>query len=84
MDINKEYKIATQITDKKGYRQFIAFKDWEDAFEKNAHTAYEKKYIYEMILSHNPCKPYLDIEWQRTEDENVDDFITQKRYNSNL
>ena len=79
MATEKNYIIATQILDYKGFRQFIAFKSWADAFDKYKHTAYDKRYIYEMILSDKPCKPYLDIEWNKTDDEdyNLDNFIIQ-------
>lgn len=96
MATEKNYIIATQILDYKGFHQFIAFKSWIDVFDKYKHTAYDKRYIYEMILSDRPCKPYLDIEWNKTEDDdyNLDDFIIQlkndlihiflTRYNKNI
>ena len=78
MTSNKKYKIATQILDFKGFRQFIAFTSWIDAFDKYKHTAYDKRYIYEIILSDKPCKPYLDIEWDKIDDDyNLDEFISQ-------
>ena len=41
------------------YRQFIPFKSWNDCWTVYKHAAYNKRYLYEMILSDNYCKPYL-------------------------
>lgn len=73
MEENKEYKILTQINNKKGYRQFIAFKNWNDCWEKYQHEKYTNRYLYELILSEKESKPYLDIEWYTY--ENIDKEI---------
>lgn len=71
-------KIAVQINDVKGFRQFIAFPNWDICWIKYLHTAWNKRYLYELILSDKPCKPYLDIEWIKTSDViNEYDFMLQ-------
>jgi hypothetical protein len=59
-----EYKCIAQILNCKGYRQFIPFKTWQECWDIYKTTGYEHRYINEVILSDNPCKPYLDIEWK--------------------
>ena len=63
MHFNNDFKIAVQIMDKNGYRQFIPFKSWNHCWDSYKHEAFHKRYLYEVILSDKPCKPYLDIEW---------------------
>lgn len=58
---NKKYKAIAQIIDQKGFRQFVPFKSWEECWELYKHERYDSRYLYEMILSDRPCKPYLDI-----------------------
>ena len=65
-----ELKIVAQINDQNGYRQFIPFKSWSECLDKYQHEAFYKRYLYEVILSDRPCKPYLDIEWKQ---ENADE-----------
>ena len=62
LTFNPEYKCIAQINDFNGFRQFIPFKNWQDCWDAYVHTGFHKRYLYEMILSDNPCKPYLDIE----------------------
>lgn len=64
LEHNDSYKVAAQIQDINGFRQFIPFKSWEDAWKTYQHSGYYKRYLYELILSNKPCKPYLDIEWE--------------------
>lgn len=59
-----EYKVVAQILDRKGYRQFIPFKSWDNCFDAYQHEAWSKRYLFEVILSDRPSKPYLDIEWK--------------------
>ena len=49
----------------------------ENAWESYIHAAYYKRYLYELILSDRPCKPYLDIEWESTDinKENCTEFL---------
>jgi hypothetical protein len=93
-------KAIAQILDKNGYRQFISFKSWEICWDKYQHEAKIKRYLYEVILSNKPCKPYLDIEWKisnthmKVINNSTKGFITKltediilifnKRYNINL
>lgn len=75
MFFNNEYQILTQIFDKKGFRQFVPFKSWTECWDLYKHTAYDSRYLYELILSDKPCKPYLDIEWKE-KDANKNDYTT--------
>ena len=96
MHFNNDFKIAVQIMDKNGYRQFIPFKSWNHCWDSYKHEAFHKRYLYEVILSDKPCKPYLDIEWKTErsyKDKHLDflnkiksDLITifHKRYNINI
>ena len=78
---NPENKIAVQICDCKNYHQFITFINWETCWSKYLHTAWNKRYLYELILSDKPCKPYLDIEWLKISDDiNEYDFILKLIY----
>ena len=93
MHFNNNFKVAAQIMDKHGYRQFIPFKSWNHCWNAYLHEAFNKRYLYEVILSDKPCKPYLDIEWKverSYKDKHLDflnkiknDLITifQERYN---
>jgi hypothetical protein len=63
-----QFKILAQIQNKKGFRQFIPFKSWIEALDLYKYEAYDHRYLYEVILSEKPCKPYLDVEWK---EENV-------------
>jgi hypothetical protein len=45
-----------------GYRNYTYFKNWEMALKYLPFYTNNQRYIYEMILSDRPCKPYLDIE----------------------
>jgi len=77
---NPEYKCIAQIQDKNGYRQFIPFKSWESCWDVYKTAGYYKRYLYEVIVSNNYCKPYLDIEWKPETDigdEDVSGFVDQ-------
>ncbi len=72
---NPQYQIVAQIQDIRGFRQFIPFISWNEAWNSYLHANYYKRYMYEVILSDRPCKPYLDIEWYEDEKEKpVDSF----------
>lgn len=72
---NDEYKKISQIQNFQGYRQFIPFKSWTDCWNIYKTTGFNHRYLYELIISENPCKPYLDIEWETengyTEDNTI-------------
>ena len=74
-----ELKILAQINDQNGYRQFVPFKSWSECLDKYKHEGYYKRYLYEVILSDRPCKPYLDIEWKQQDAYKTDysEFITK-------
>ena len=62
-DFKFDYKINSvcEFFNRKGYRNYTYFKTWCDALEYLPY--YEgKRFIYEMIRSNKPCRPYLDIE----------------------
>jgi hypothetical protein len=67
MDLHSDYKILLQITSSKGYRQFVPYKTFEDCYD----IIKDQKTYYEVILSNNVCKPYLDIEWETARFENI-------------
>lgn len=50
-----------EFLDVKGYRNFTYFNDWHTLFKKLPFYN-KRRYIFEMILSNRPCRPYLDIE----------------------
>jgi hypothetical protein len=54
-------KAYIQYMDEKGYRNFTCMEDWKTALDKLPYYN-GKRFIYELILSSKPCKPYLDIE----------------------
>jgi hypothetical protein len=61
---HKEYRCISEINDINGYRQYIPFKSWQDCWNSYITTGFNHRYLYEIIISDNPCKPYLDIEWK--------------------
>jgi hypothetical protein len=69
---NKEYRCIAQIQDINGYRQFIPFRSWKNCWDSYQFCCYDKRYFNEIILSDNPCKPYLDIEWKILNEEKQD------------
>jgi len=69
-------KVLCQVLDNQGYRQFMSFKSWEHCFDifKND----KDKHIFEIIASNTYCKPYLDIEWLKdNNDTDSTKFISQ-------
>lgn len=78
MAFEREYKCIAQIHDNNGYRQFLPFTSWAQCWDSYKKAAYKHRYMNEVIISDNYCKPYLDIEWKTeepTDDMNFDDFI---------
>ena len=63
-----EYKCIAQILNFKGYRQFMPFRSWDECWDLYKTTGYNHRYLNEVIISNNACKPYLDIEWK---DKNI-------------
>ncbi len=56
-----------QILDKNGFRQFVPIKNWKNFWKKYKNIQIKSRFLFEVILSNFPCKPYLDIEWKITE-----------------
>jgi hypothetical protein len=80
--INEEkmtYSNIVQIISDDGKRQFIIVKCmkklWKDYFNEKI----EDRYLSEVILSHKPCKPYLDIDWKIDDGMSLDleSFISE-------
>lgn len=91
------YTKILQIINSKSYRQFIPIKCLRKFWNSYKDESIKNRYIFEVIRSDKPCKPYLDIEWN-TVNNNIRNkytiFITklkkdiklifQNRYNINL
>ena len=79
MHFNHNFKVAAQIMDKNGYRQFIPFKSWSHCWDSYKHEAFNKRYLYEVILSDKPCKRQLDIECktERSYNDKLLDFLNK-------
>jgi hypothetical protein len=52
-----------QILDFNNRRQFIPIRNWSNFWDMYADELISNRHMFEMIMSHQPCKPYLDIEW---------------------
>jgi hypothetical protein len=83
MELNQEYKVLTQILDDRYFkRQFVPFLSWNDCFEKHNDVEFNKRYVYEIISSDKPSKPYLDIEWiSNNKDLDLDKFVDNIKQN---
>lgn len=81
VDTNDKHKIITQIMDNVQYngkykRRFVPFVSWDDCYEKHRNIDYNQRYVYEIIESSKPCKPYLDIEWNGDDNGFLDTLCT--------
>lgn len=68
-----------EFLDAKGYRNFTYFKDWHTLF-RNLPFYSKKRFIFELILSNRPCRPYLDVERifeSKPTKQFIDDFIKE-------
>lgn len=63
-DSNYGYKKIIQIINSKSYRQFIPIKCLKTFWNDYKCEPIKNRYLFEVILSDQPCKPYLDIEWK--------------------
>ena len=75
LENNKHLTVVGQVNDVKGYRRFIPFINWSDAWKRYFCTNIQKRYMYEIILSDRICKPYMDIEWKKSEYNKPTEFI---------
>jgi len=69
---SKTYKSLIQILDKKESRRFLPIQSWEEFWEIYKTESINDRHLFELILSHKPCKPYLDIEWLKNKKEKID------------
>ncbi len=74
LTFEREYKCIAQIQDNNGYRQFLPFTSWEQCWEAYRKIHYKHRYLNEVIVSDNYCKPYIDIEWKTEDDTDNIDF----------
>jgi hypothetical protein len=57
------FKKIVQIMSDKGVRRFIPIRNWEELWKCYLDEPICYRYLFELIRSDQPCKPYLDIEW---------------------
>jgi len=63
-DDGHKYQKIVQILDEKSFRRFIPIKSWTDFWNSYKSEPIKSRYLFELIRSDQPCKPYLDIEWK--------------------
>jgi len=66
-----EYTKIIQILDLNGYRRFLPIQNWIHFWNIYLNEPIDKRYLFEVIQSDKPCKPYLDVEWKKS-DDNID------------
>ena len=64
-----EYTKIIQILDSNGYRRFLPIHNWIHFWNIYSKEPVEKRYLFEVIKSDKPCKPYLDVEWKKIDDD---------------
>lgn len=57
------YQKIIQMLNNKSYRRFLPIKNWEDFWKAYSDEPINCRHVFELIRSDQPCKPYLDIEW---------------------
>lgn len=57
------FQKIVQILNDKGFRRFIPIKSWDTFWKDYKDEPIKYRYLFELIRSDQPCKPYLDIEW---------------------
>lgn len=67
MKKTNNYNIIVQITDG-NIRQFMPLCNWRSFWEIYNKKPIIHRFLFELILSTYPCKPYLDIEWKKESD----------------
>lgn len=58
------YTKIIQILDYYEKRQFIPIRNWSYFWDLYVDEPIKHRHLFEMIVSDQPCKPYLDIEWK--------------------
>ena len=74
-DNKYEYKNILQIINTKKQRQFIPIICLKKFWDNYKDVPVKNRFIFEVICSDRPCKPYLDIEWKAINNN------TQNKYN---
>jgi len=57
------YQKIVQILSNNGFRRFIPIRSWTEFWGNYRDEPVKTRYLFELIRSDQPCKPYLDIEW---------------------
>ena len=72
------YQKIIQILNNKSYRRFLPIKNWEIFWKAYIDEPIICRHLFELIRSDQPCKPYLDIEWNIDANQNAkkEDFTT--------
>jgi hypothetical protein len=91
------YTNILQIINSKMYRQFMPIKCLKKFWNSYKDEPIKNRYLFEVIRSDRPCKPYLDIEWKVLNNDiknkytifitkltNDIKIIFQKRYNISI
>ncbi|VBB17630.1 putative helicase [Yasminevirus sp. GU-2018] len=75
------FQKIVQILNEKGHRRFVPIRSWEQLWETYSDEPIKYRYLFELIRSDQPCKPYLDIEWVEEDKDprktNYSEFITK-------
>jgi hypothetical protein len=53
-----------QILNERSFRRFIPIRSWEEFWSRYKTEPIKYRHLFELIRSDQPCKPYLDIEWE--------------------
>ncbi len=65
------YNQIVQLLDDKGFRRFIPIRNWTELWKQYEDEPIKYRYLFEVIRSDQPSKPYLDIEWKREEGSKI-------------
>lgn len=63
-DPEHSYTKIVQLLNNKSFRRFIPLRCWEEFWEAYKDEPIRSRHLFELIRSDQPCKPYLDIEWE--------------------
>lgn len=64
LDDNYKYEIIIQLLTNNSIRRFMPIRSWGEFWGTYADEPIRERYLFEVIRSDRPCKPYLDIEWK--------------------
>jgi hypothetical protein len=74
-----KYDKIVQMMDSNSYRRFIPIRDWKTFWTVYRDEPIKDRHLFELIRSEQPCKPYLDIEWNIDSDNYDIDSETDAR-----